>query len=144
MRPQHHHNDKRVKSLNAPGICLPLVNTYQTASLAREICCIMDTATRLLAGYASLRTSDSDLPEKGSSQMTDDGIKAPVLYRRPNSWLGAPTLLVIHGLILIANLTVAISYNVWSTSVCSHGPQNQNCTYPLLILCSLIYYTYTT
>jgi hypothetical protein len=79
-----------------------------------------------MGGYASLRTSDSDLSEKDSAQAMHGSRRQPYFWSR-----GLP-LLALHGMLLMANIIVAVSYHTWHTAICAHGPQNENCAFTLL------------
>lgn len=100
----------------------------------------LNAATRLMGGYASLRTSstgsdsgdlsddkDSPLLPKGEEDL--DTVPLHRLHhKRKISWARRHPFLV-HGVLLILNLLVAISYGFWSFSSCVVDPAHRYCMF---------------
>lgn len=104
----------------------------------------LNAAARLMGGYASLRTSstesesgdpsdDKDRPLLPKEEEDLDTVPLHRLHhhKRKTSWARRHPFL-IHGVLLILNLLVAISYGFWSFSSCVVDPAHRYCMFHLL------------
>ena len=89
--------------------------------------------TRLMGGYASLRTSDMSDKDcgKDSSVSSDDGIEPLAARSLVLSSFRGHLFIYLHCILLAFNLLVALLYSPWSLLICSHGPQNHACKFCL-------------